>query len=65
MFAYGVGFLVGAGIPKGPRVNTFVECGCCEAYHRTDFIGDCRENSERYYDLPDNAVIVGDEDDHD
>lgn len=54
----GVGFFVGAGVPKGERVNTFIECGCCGAYHRTDFEGDCREDSERYWDLPDDAVIV-------
>lgn len=57
----GVGLLVGAGIPAGPRVNTFIECGCCGAYHRTDFHGDCREDSERYWDLPDDAVIVDEE----
>lgn len=54
----GVGFYVGAGIPKGERVNTFVECGCCGAYHRTDFEGDCREDSERHYELPGNAVLI-------
>lgn len=54
----GVGFFVGAGVPKGERVNTFTECGCCGAYHRTDFEGDCREDGERYYDLPDDAVVV-------
>lgn len=48
----GVGFLVGAGIPKGKRVNTFVECGCCGSYHRTDFMGDCREDSERFPEVP-------------
>lgn len=58
----GTGFFVGAGIPQGERVNTFVACGCCGAYHRTDFNGDCREDSERHWDLPDDAVIVaGDE----
>ena len=25
-----------------------VECGCCGCYHRTDFHGDCREDSERF-----------------
>ena len=54
----GVGFFVGAGVPKGERVNTFAECGCCGAYHRTDFYGDCREDGERHYDLPDDAVVV-------
>ena len=55
----GVGFFVGAGIPKGERVNTFVECGCCGAYHRIDFEGDCREDSERFHDdeLPPSAVV--------
>lgn len=59
----GVGFFVGAGIPTGERVNTFIECGCCGAYHRTDFEGDCREDSERHWELPDDAEIVyeGDE----
>lgn len=54
----GVGFYKGAGIPKGERVNTFVACGYCGAYHRTDFEGDCREDSERHYDLPNDAEIV-------
>lgn len=88
----GVGFFVGAGIPKGEklrcwtcqgngmtqyphcdpvtcadcdgkgyryrRVNTFAECGCCGAYHRTDFHGDCREDSERHWDLPDDAEVI-------
>ncbi len=55
---YPAGFWVGAGIPKGKRVNTFFECGCCGAYHRTDFRGDCRENSERIYDLPEDAELI-------
>lgn len=58
MSRLGVGFLVGAGIPKGPRVNTFIECGCCGCYHRTDFGGDCRENSERFEDIPDGGEEV-------
>ena len=55
---YGVGFLRGAGVPSGPRVSTFVECGCCGAYHRTDFVGDCREDSERFADIPDEGEEV-------
>jgi hypothetical protein len=51
-------FWVGAGIPGGRRAETFFECGCCGAYHRTDFWGDCRENSERFFDLPKFATIV-------
>jgi hypothetical protein len=52
------GFWVGAGIPVGPRVNTFFACGCCASYHRTDFWGDCREDSERFHDVPSGAVII-------
>lgn len=58
MTQLGVGFWKGAGIPKGQRVNTFVECGCCGAYHRADFNGDCREDSERHYDMPDDAEVI-------
>jgi hypothetical protein len=58
----GVGFWKGAGIPSGPRTNQFLECGCCGAYHRTDFWGDCREDSERFFDLPNDAVLVETED---
>ena len=61
---HGVGFLVGAGIPKGTRVNTFIECGCCGRYHRTDFWGDCRENSERYVDIPEGGIEVWEGDEH-
>lgn len=56
------GFWVGDGIPNGPRSNRFVECGCCGAYHRDDFTGDCRENSERFLDLPEDAEVVDLED---
>lgn len=27
---------------------TLVECGCCGAYHREEFDGDCREDDERF-----------------
>lgn len=46
------GFWRGAGIPTGPRVHTFIACGCCGGYHRTDFYGDCREDSERFNEIP-------------
>jgi hypothetical protein len=52
------GFWVGAGVPKGPRVNTFFDCGCCGCYHRTDFWGDCRENSERFDEAPLDAELI-------
>lgn len=56
----GVGFWRGAGIPRGRRSRVFVECGCCGAYHRADFVGDCRENSERYGEPPANATRIVD-----
>jgi hypothetical protein len=62
MTQIGVGLWKVAGIPKGKRSNTFVECGCCGAYHRSDFNGDCREDSERHYDLPDDARVIDLED---
>jgi hypothetical protein len=55
---HGVGFWVGAGIPKGKRSRVYVECGCCGAYHRADFWGDCRENGERFYDVPVSARVI-------
>lgn len=57
-----VGFWKGAGIPEGPRVNTFIACGGCGAYHRTDFYGDCREDSERYDEIPEDGEEVFDDD---
>lgn len=57
------GFWKGAGVPSGPRSNRFYECGGCGCYHREDFWGDCREDSERYPELPDGAEeIYWDED---
>ena len=26
------------------------ECGCCGAYHKASYHGDCRNDSERYYE---------------
>lgn len=56
-----VGFWKGAGIPKGKRTNKFIECGSCGAYHRLDFTGDCREDSERYNELPKDAELTEEE----
>jgi hypothetical protein len=65
MHELGVGFFVDAGIPKGPRSNTFEECGCCGSYHRSDFHGDCREDAERFApdEIPEDAEVVDLEDD--
>ena len=26
----------------------YLECGCCEHYHREDYYGDCRNDAERF-----------------
>lgn len=56
--AKGVGFLVGAGIPEGERSNLYIECGCCGGFHRVDFQGDCREDSERFPEVPKGGTEV-------
>ena len=40
--------------------TVYVECGCCEHYHRASYHGDCRNDSERFTadDLPSGAEIV-------
>lgn len=66
MAQIGVGFFVGAGIPRGKRTRVYVECGCCSSYHRADFGGDCREDRERFADVPADArrVIYLEDQDH-
>jgi hypothetical protein len=32
-----------------------VECDCCGCYHRFEYAGDCRNDSERFNDLEDAA----------
>ena len=44
------------------RPQEFYECGGCGAYHRAGFNGDCREDAERFEELPDNAILVDQED---
>jgi len=44
------------GRPLDPEVKVpMVECGSCECYHRSDFWGDCRNDSQRFlpHDLSD------------
>lgn len=31
----------------------WIECGCCGAYHRYDYYGDCRNDEERFDSIPD------------
>src|ERR1700704_3280708 len=38
--------------------STYIECGCCGAYHRSTYYGDCRNDIERFDDIPPHAVIV-------
>ena len=38
--------------------ESFIECGCCGAYHRSTYYGDCRNNAERFDDIPWDAIIV-------
>ena len=40
---------------------TFIECGCCGAYHRSTYYGDCRNDLERFADIPADAIIVENE----
>lgn len=63
MTRHGVGLLKGAGIPAGPRSTVYVACGCCCQYHRADFTGDCREDSERFPEPGEDATEVIDLDD--
>ena len=54
------GFFRGAGIPQGPRSTVYVECGCCGAFHREDFRGDCREDRERFAEPGPDATEIRD-----
>ena len=38
--------------------SAFYACGCCGAYHPVRFTGDCRDDSNRYADIPDGALEV-------
>jgi hypothetical protein len=42
---------------KAELPKTYYECGICGAYHRWEFNGDCRQDSERFNDVPDNADL--------
>lgn len=52
------GFWKGDGIPSGERTNRYFECGCCGSFHREDFTGDCREDSERFPEVPEDGIDV-------
>ena len=31
------------------KKEVFLECGCCGCYHPKSFIGDCRDDKNRYH----------------
>ena len=55
------GFWKGEGIPAGPRTRDIFECGSCGSWHRADFTGDCREDSERFAGPEDFEERTGEE----
>lgn len=40
----------------------FWECGGCGSYHYAGFAGDCRDDANRFADVPDGGVILNDAD---
>ena len=30
------------------RLPRYFQCGCCEQLHRADYLGDCRNDAERF-----------------
>lgn len=38
----------------------FVECGGCGAYHYAGFAGDCRDDANRFKDIPNGGVVLND-----
>ncbi len=40
-------FLTACGVEPEPKID-YHECGSCGAYHRADYAGDCRNDSERF-----------------
>lgn len=47
------------GTMKNKKPIKIVHCGCCECYHRIDFRGDCREDSERFASYEDAEERLG------
>ena len=49
---------------KADKEQEYVECGCCGGYHRCNYFGDCRNDTERFSfedliraDVPDDQII--------
>ena len=36
-----------------PLPVSMIECSCCDDYHREDFYGDCRNDSQRFMEQDD------------
>lgn len=45
-------------VSEAMSAPTFIECGCCGAYHQAAYYGDCHNDAERFNDLPGNAMLV-------
>lgn len=41
------------------RTEKIVDCGCCGAFHRVSYLGDCRNDAERFTDAKDAAARLG------
>ncbi len=59
-------FSVGVFLFPGPAVQTvygnkhyLAECGCCGGFHPFEFLGDCRDNANRYNDEQEYATRNG------
>ena len=46
-------------VTEMPGPHTITECGSCGCYHRADYHGDCRSDSDRYADHEDYAERNG------
>ena len=44
-------FMNGGGELSPSTKVEMIECGSCESYHREDFFGDCRTDSQRFVPL--------------
>jgi hypothetical protein len=47
----GVGVTVAEVVYEGREPVEIIECGCCGSFHRNDYFGECRDDSERFVSL--------------
>ena len=45
---------------KTLKKKIFLECGCCGQWHPSEFVGDCRDDSNRFawFDLPNDCKTI-------